>query len=87
MLTGELDAFLPQMPFLQMLKLDKNRFTGTIPNVIFSYHYQTLDLRSNQLAGTLPASLSVELSMRELQYSNNNFRYGSWIPPFVLTLA
>ncbi|GAB4818677.1 hypothetical protein N2152v2_005723 [Parachlorella kessleri] len=82
-IQGTLPVQLRQLNELITLKLDGNKFTGTLPTEWADSRYfsklQTLDLHDNQLDGTLPSQKwnkkGAFKSLQSLDLSQNNF-YG-----------
>ncbi|KAG6496408.1 piriformospora indica-insensitive protein 2-like [Zingiber officinale] len=75
-LSGELPMELANLVNLKRLMLSVNKFSGQVPSALFANmaHLLILDLSSNHLTGSLPASLCNLSSLLKLDLSNNQFQ-------------
>ena len=70
-LTGSIHNWLNTLTNLQILGLNYNRLTGSIPDLSALTNLQTLWLSDNQLTGSIPTSLTNLNTLNELDISYN----------------
>ncbi|CAK9157070.1 unnamed protein product [Ilex paraguariensis] len=73
--SGSLASVSWDLPYLQILDISDNLFTGSIPDSFSNLtRLQRLGLSRNSLSGSLPTSLGSLSSLEELNLDNNNLQ-------------
>jgi hypothetical protein len=69
LLTGPIPTELLLLTDLNVLKLDDNKLTGTIPVGLWSMNLTDLELGENLFTGTLPLQMGFATALRSLKLS------------------
>lgn len=71
-ITGQIPSEIGNLKFLEVLDLDENLFTGTLPAELFELtNMFAIDLNNNQLVGTLSGMIGNLRELNVLQLENN----------------
>ncbi|XP_042517359.1 LRR receptor-like serine/threonine-protein kinase ERL1 [Macadamia integrifolia] len=81
-LSGPVDRLLPRLNRLNYLDLSMNRFTGSIPGVLFTFPITNLQLQRNFFAGRVTPLDQVTISTVDLSYN----RFSGQISPLLSTV-
>lgn len=84
-ITGTIPAQLGMLSHLQLLLLDVNKLSGTIPSEIGNTNLTTLQLEINNLSGTIPAELGQLTNLIGLYLEYNSLN--GTIPPSLGNMA
>ncbi|XP_042491393.1 LRR receptor-like serine/threonine-protein kinase ERL1 [Macadamia integrifolia] len=81
-LSGPVDRLLPRLNRLNYLDLGLNRFTGSIPGILFTFPITNLQLQRNFFAGPVKPVDEVTITAVDLSYN----RFSGEISPLLSTV-